>query len=51
MSDNMFVKPERPFLLHYEDSNGDGGWSWLETEDELHAVIKEHKEHGLSICD
>jgi len=47
--ENIFLKPERPFLLHYHiqhsDTSDDWGWSWFEDEDEMLEVINEMKEN------
>lgn len=51
MDKNMFLKPERPFLLIAEDSNGEVSYSWLETEEELTEVANEFKSYGLTITD
>ncbi|SEU09352.1 hypothetical protein SAMN05443270_3085 [Lacrimispora sphenoides] len=41
MSNNIFTKPERPFLLIYEDEEHNVSYSWLETVEELLEVAKE----------
>ena len=50
-NDNMFLKPERPFLLIYESEQDGVSYSWLEDEDELKDVIKEVKSYGCTIVD
>ncbi len=50
MANNIFTKPERPFLLIYTD-NDVVSYAWLETEDELKDVIEEVKSYGCEIQD
>ena len=38
---NMFLKPERPFLLIYIDTDDSVSYSWLESEKDLLEEIKE----------
>lgn len=48
---DLFLKPERPFMLIYE-SKGDGtSVAWMETEDDLLEVIEEVKGYGCEIVD
>lgn len=48
---DLFLKPEKPFLLIYE-SKGDGtSVAWMETEDDLLEVIEEVKGYGCEIID
>lgn len=47
---NMFLKPERPFLLIYTDDNT-VSYAWLETEEELREVIAEVISYGCEIQD
>lgn len=47
---NMFLKPERPFLLIYAD-NDEVNYAWLESEEELKEVIAEVASYGCKICD
>lgn len=49
--ENVFTKPERPFLLIVEDKNGEVSYTWLETEEELYEVAQEFKSNGLTITD
>ena len=49
--EEVFTKPERPFLLIAEDKDGAVSYTWLETEDELKEVAKELKSYGLTITD
>lgn len=51
MTQNIFTKPERPFLLIAEDKEGVVSYSWLETEEELEEVANELKLIGLTIID
>lgn len=51
MRENIFTKPERPFLLIFEDVERVVGYSWLETEEELLEVSKEIIESDGSIID
>jgi hypothetical protein len=50
-TDNIFLKPEKPFLLIAEDKDGEVSYSWLETEEELIEVAAELKSEGLTITD
>ena len=47
---NMFLQPERPFLLIYTD-NDTVSYAWLETEEELKEVIAEVISYGCEIQD
>lgn len=49
--EEIFTKPEKPFLLIAEDEEGVVSYSWLETEEELIEVAKEFKSYGLTITD
>lgn len=51
MSDNIFTKPERPFLLIFEDMDHNISYSWLETEEELLEVAKEIRDSSGRIID
>lgn len=45
----LFLKPEKPFVLVYE-SDGDGlSIAWLETEEDLLEVVEEVKGYGCKI--
>lgn len=49
--ENIFTKPERPFLLIYVDTEDSVSYAWLETEDELKEVVEEVKSYGCKIVD
>lgn len=49
--ENIFTKPEKPFLLIYTDTDDVVSYAWLETEDDLLEVIEEVKGYGCSIVD
>ena len=49
--DNIFTKPERPFLLLSEDNEGNVSYSWLETEEELQEIASELKGYGNRIIE
>lgn len=51
MKENIFTKPERPFLLIGTNDLGENILAWLETEEELIQTAKEFKEVGLDITD
>lgn len=51
MSDNIFTKPERPFLLIFEDMEHNVSYSWLETEEELLEVANEIRDSSGKIID
>lgn len=51
MSDNIFMKPERPFLLISEDMEHNVSYNWLETEEELLEVAKEIRDSSGKIID
>lgn len=51
MSDNIFTKPERPFLLIFEDMEHNVSYNWLETEEELLEVAKEIRDSSGRIID
>lgn len=51
MSDNIFMKPERPFLLIFEDMEHNVSYNWLETEEELLEVAKEIRDSSGKIID
>ena len=36
----FFTKPDRPFLLIYEDDDNSISYAWLETEEELCEVVE-----------
>lgn len=47
---NMFLRPERPFLLIYTD--GDSvSYAWLETESDLQELVAKVKSYGCAIQD
>lgn len=47
--ENIFTKPERPFLLIYTDTDDAVSYSWLETEDDLKSVAVEVQSYGCTI--
>ena len=49
--DNLFLKPEKPFLLVYENEQEMIFNAWLETEEEMFDVIKEFQGYGCKIID
>lgn len=51
MSDNIFTKPERPFLLIFEDVEHNVSYNWIETEEELFKVAKEIRDSSGIIID
>lgn len=51
MNENIFTKPEKPFLLLAEDSEHSISYNWLETEEELQEVALELKDGGCRILD
>lgn len=51
MSDNIFTKPERPFLLIFEDMEHNVNYNWLETEEELLGVAEEIRDSSGRIID
>lgn len=46
---NMFLRPERPFLLIYTDTEDSVSFAWLESEEDLRGVIKEVTSYGCKI--
>ena len=46
-----FLKPEKPFLLIYTDTDDAVSYTWLETEDDLIKVVEEVKGYGCTIVD
>ncbi len=51
MGDNIFTKPEHPFLLIFEDMEHNVSYSWLKTEEELLEVAKEIRDVDGTIID
>lgn len=51
MNENIFTKPERPFLLIYEDMEHNVSYNWLETEEELLEVAQEIRDSSGKIID
>ena len=51
MNENIFTKPERPFLLIFEDMEHNVSYNWLETEEELLEVAKEIRNSSGTIID
>lgn len=48
---NMFLKPEKPFLLIYTDTDDSVSYTWLESEEDLQDVIKEVISYGCTVAD
>lgn len=48
---NMFLQPEKPFLLIYTDTDDSVSYAWLESEEDLQEVIKEVTSYGCKIQD
>lgn len=48
---NMFLEPEKPFLLIYTDVDDSVSYAWLESEEDLQEVIKEVTSYGCKIQD
>ena len=48
---DLFLKPEKPFLLIYESKVDGTRVAWMETEDDLLEVIEEVKGYGCEIID
>lgn len=48
---NMFLQPEKPFLLIYTDTDDSVSYAWLESEEDLLEVIKEVSSYGCKIQD
>lgn len=51
MSDDIFTKPERPFLLVFEDMEHNVNYNWLEKEEELLEVASEIRDSGGKVID
>ena len=51
MNENIFNKPEKPFLLLAEDSEHSISYHWLESEEELQEVALELKDGGCRIIE
>lgn len=51
MNENIFTKPERPFLLLAEDNEHSISCHWLESEEELQEAALELKDGGRRIID
>ena len=49
--DEFFVKPEKPFMLVYENRNDGISIAWLETEEDMREIINEVKACGDMIVD
>lgn len=48
---NPFIQPEKPFMLVFEDKEDALSIAWMETEEELLAVVEEVKGYGCRIID
>lgn len=48
---NVFLQPEKPFLLIYTDTDDSVSYAWLESEEDLQEVIKEVTSYGCKIQD
>lgn len=48
---NMFLRPEKPFLLIYTNADNSVSFAWLESEEDLREVIEEVKSYGCEIQD
>ncbi len=48
---DIFIKPEKPFLLIYDSKKNGLSIAWLETEEEMIDTIKEVKSYGDVIVD
>ena len=48
---NMFLQPEKPFLLIYTDTDDSVSYTWLESEEDLQEVIEEVISYGCKIQD
>ena len=46
-----FLRPEKPFLLIYTDTDDAVRYAWLETGDDLMEVVEEVKGYGCTIVD
>ena len=46
-----FLRPEKPFLVIYTDTDDAVSYAWLETEDDLLEVVEEVKGYGGTIVD
>ena len=49
--DEFFIKPEKPFMLVYENRNDGISIAWLETEEDMRETINEVKACGDTIVD
>ena len=50
-NDELFLKPEKPFMLVYESEKDGISIAWLETEEDMIETIKEVKAYGSTIVD
>lgn len=46
-----FVKPDKPFMLVYENEKDGTSIAWLETEEDMIETIEEVKSYGDKIID
>lgn len=47
----LFLKPEKPFMLVYESEKDGMSIAWLETEEDMMETIEEVKSYGSTIVD
>ena len=47
----LFLKPEKPFMLVYESEKDGISIAWLETEEDMMETIEEVKSYGSTIID
>lgn len=47
----LFLKPEKPFMLVYESEKDGISIAWLETEEDMMETIEEVKSYGSTIVD
>ena len=50
-SGELFLKPEKPFMLVYESEKDGLSIAWLETEEDMMDTIEEVKSYGSTIVD
>ena len=48
---NSFLKPDKPFMLVYENEKDGLSIAWLETEEDMIETVKEVKACGDTIVD
>ena len=47
----LFLKPEKPFMLVYKSEKDGMSIAWLETEEDMIETIEEVKSYGSTIID